>query len=276
MNINTEPTLAQLLKSAQSELKISSTPRLDAWVLLSFATKRPRHWLVANSSQKASDTMSSDALSYFDYLVKIRSLGTPISLIIGSKEFYGIDFYVNKYTLTPRPESEAIVQEVINSAPKNSKLLDVGTGAGAIAISVAIHRPDLDIFACDNSPKALEVARKNALHHQVDIKIQSSDLISLYKSDSFQIITANLPYLPDSYSNKPDLQFEPTGALFGGADGLDIYRRLFEQLKDASSSTVITEHLPSQKDAMDIIASTNHLQFVKSLSDFCSVYSATQ
>ena len=269
-------TIAKLLKSAESELDVSDTPRLDVWILLSFASNKPRSWLLANSSHEASTVIGSSSLSYFEYLVKRRASGVPISFLTGNKEFYGFNFIVTKHTLIPRPESETIVQEAISSTPQDSKLLDVGTGTGAIAVSIAANRPDLKVYACDNSPQAIKIAQKNAHHHQVKVKIEHSDLISIYKNETFQTITANLPYLPNSYSSKLDLQFEPASALLGGEDGLDIYRRFFQQLKNVSSSMIIVEHLPNQKNKMDKIAYLNSLKPIKSLSDLCSVYSSNK
>ena len=271
----TKTTLAHSLKSAQSQLTDSSTPYLDACILLSFASDKPQHWLLANSSAPVENLFDNKVISLFHDLINQRASGIPVAYIVGRKEFYGIDLFVTEDVLIPRPESEIIVDEVIDRAPRNSRLLDMGTGTGALAIAINAHRPDIEVHACDNSSLALEVAKKNIDYRQANINILKSDLFSSYSSQSFDTVIANLPYLPDSYLSKPDLQYEPTNALNGGKDGLDIYRRFFAQAKNADNPTILTEHLPSQKDSMQSIAADNGFILDKSLSELCSVYTSS-
>lgn len=271
----TKTTLAHLLKSAQSQLTDSSTPRLDACILLSFAGDKPQHWLLANSSVPVNNLFGNKAINLFRDLINQRASGVPIAYIVGRKEFYGIDLFVTQDTLIPRPESEIIVDEVIATVPSNSRLLDMGTGTGALAIAISAHRPDIEVYACDNSSPALEVAKKNIDHHQANIHTLKSDLFSSCTNQSFNTVIANLPYLPDSYTAKPDLQYEPMDALIGGKDGLDIYRRFFAQVRNVDNLTIITEHLPNQTNSMRSIAADNGFILNKSLSELCTVYTSS-
>ena len=160
----------------------------------------------------------------------------PIQYQRGFSEFYKLRFLVSPAVLIPRPETELLVEQVIKANPTN--VLEIGTGSGCIAISIAKNLPEVKITAVDISPDALKVAKKNAKSHRVQnqISFKNSDLLSAFSIDEnieVDWIVANLPYIPSSRIQTVDSSvkdFEPHLALDGGADGFDLYRKLFLEM----------------------------------------------
>jgi release factor glutamine methyltransferase len=165
--------------------------------------------------------------------VKRRTKGEPSAYITGSKEFFGLEFKVNRHVLIPRPETELLVEKAISlcRSSEYSTVADIGTGCGAIAVSLAVNVPSLKIYAVDVSAKALEVARQNCVKHDV------KDRVTLLRGDLLEplpepvdLIIANLPYVRESeMPSKGPLSFEPQVALNGGEKGLDKIKRLCRQ-----------------------------------------------
>ncbi len=221
-----------LLKTTKEfeRLGISSS-RLDAEIILAHCLKKDRVWLLAHNDQPLTKSDQTVA----NRLIKKRLSRQPISYVTNQKEFYGLDFYVDKRVLTPRDETELIAEEVIKNAPQGSSLIDIGTGSGALAITIAKHRPDLVISASEISAPALEVAKVNAtkiLGQNHKINMITSDLFDKIVG-RFDIVITNLPYVSTDYKPRmmAEVQYEPAIALFGGAgDGLDLYREFFRQL----------------------------------------------
>ena len=166
-------------------------------------------------------------------ILKRRLTNEPLQYILGEIEFYGINLKLNPSVLIPRVETESLVTELIKLKPK--RLLDLGTGSGAIAIAVKANCPNTSVLATDISQNALELAQENARAKKLDIEFALSDLLENKAVQSFakdaDVIAANLPYLPlaDKASYKL-LAFEPSLALFSGQDGLDLFRRFEQQI----------------------------------------------
>lgn len=220
--------IADILQDAESKLRNAdiSSARLDSQLLLSFVIRQQRAWLLANGDQRISNTEQTT----FTHLIDRRAAREPLAHLTGSREFYGLDFFINQDVLTPRAETEKITELAIKYAPQNSRLIDIGTGCGAIAIAIAKHRPDLDIWATEISPTAISVAKRNAKQHSVNIKFVQSDLFESIDA-KFSTVVTNLPYLIDNTELMPEVQREPAVALFGGSgDGLELYRRFLSQL----------------------------------------------
>jgi len=173
--------------------------------------------------------ISEAALARFHAFEKSRLAGKSVAVILGHKEFFGLDFFVNENVLIPRPETELLVAEILKIAPRS--LLDVGTGSGCVAISAKKNLPHCRVSASDVSPAALAVAQKNSQNLGVEIELIESDLLEKI-SDEFEVIAANLPYIPDDSREiqKSVADFEPRLALYGGADGLDLIRKLLIQI----------------------------------------------
>ncbi len=223
-------------------LKNSKVPSLDAEVLLAYVLGEDREYLIAWSEKE----VAKDFILLFTEYEKRAISGEPVAYIVGKKEFYGLDFFVDERVLIPRPETEMMVAEVLGYLKENSerknhwKILDVGTGSGNIAVSIAKNLEDLalEIEAVDVSEEALEVARVNAAQHGVDDKIHffQGDLLEFAEEgEKFDVIVANLPYIGTMRNNFVEgnvKKYEPNSALFGGADGLALYKKLFQQIHD--------------------------------------------
>lgn len=218
-------TIGQALKDAEEQLKAAgiSSARLDALILMEYVTGKNREGLIAHSDQ-----ILESPEPYFDLIGK-RSHRTPLVHLTGKREFYGLELDITPAVLTPRVETEKMVDLAIHYAPKNSRLIDVGTGSGALAIAIKKHRPDLEVWASEVSKEAIDVARKNASGHKSDIHFVESDLWQKIDG-TFTTVVTNLPYLKDDAELMPEVQKEPAVALFGGQDGLELYRKFLQDL----------------------------------------------
>jgi release factor glutamine methyltransferase len=176
---------------------------------------------------------------YREY-VKRRANREPVQYILGETEFYGLPFKVTPSVLIPRPDTEILVDKVVEYLktlpnPDSQKLLDVGTGSGCIAIALAKHFPKLTILAIDKSEDAIRIAEENAIRNQVSVNFQVIDFFELNTANSeFDIIVSNPPYIAETdwHNIQPEVkQFEPHSALLAGKDGLDFYRKMIPELK---------------------------------------------
>lgn len=233
-------TIQKALLWGEKILKPKKIPtvQLDAEILLAFALNKNREWLIAHSNDK----IAAKDFHKYQRLILRRSKFEPIAYIIGKKEFYGLEFRVNKNVLIPRPETEILVETILKEIENphlksltQYSIADIGTGSGNIAITLAkqlaISNKQYAITASDVSKKALKVAKQNAKKHQVSDKIKflQSDLFDNFpKNLKFDIICANLPYLGQEFKNLP---FEPEIALKGGKTGIEIYKKFFKQIK---------------------------------------------
>jgi release factor glutamine methyltransferase len=215
-------TIQEWLRQTTGQLKAGeiSSAALDAELILSAVTAQDRAWLKAHGPDKLDPDQAATA----SRLAERRLNREPLVHLTGQRQFYGLDFKITPNVLTPRVETEQMVEWAIKYAPTSTRLIDVGTGSGAIAIAIAAHRPDLAITATDVSVAALKVAAVNAKRHSVDIDWYYSDLWTDVDS-TFHTVVTNLPYLRDNADLMPEVKREPAVALFGGADGLDLYRR---------------------------------------------------
>lgn len=201
----------------------------DAQLILAYVLKQDRAWLFAHEDDSLTQAQEELTTS----LVQSRASRQPLSYVLGHREFAGLNFIIDSRALTPRVETETIVEQVTNRAPRNAAILDVGTGSGAMAISIKQLRPDLEVTASEVSSDALALAKENAaqlLAEPTAIAFIQSDLLNSIK-DRYDIIVANLPYVTRKMELLPEVRAEPDIALFGGAnDGLDLYREFFKQL----------------------------------------------
>ena len=202
------------------------------------AMQMPRQDLFANQEMEVSGQQEHELNS----VIERRRKREPLAYILGRKEFYGVNLLVNSDVLIPRPETELIVEHTLfmglmGMETAELTIADVGTGTGAIAINLALHLPSAKIYAIDYYDPVLDVSSYNIRSHNV------ADRITLLKGDLLDplpepvdLIVANLPYVPTERIPRlePEIQWEPTEALDGGADGLDLIRRLLEQASDPS------------------------------------------
>jgi len=217
--------IKQAIDWGVNQLPNSFSPRLDAEVLLAFASKKTR----TNLYQIPNTTISPSQLKKYKTLIAKRATSIPIAHITHQKEFFDIIFHVNSNTLIPRPETEAIVTSTMELARNKNitTIYDVGTGCGNIAIALAKNLPNTNIIASDICKRTLQVAKRNVVAYKLEnqIKIIHSNLTE--HITTAQLIVANLPYVPEHYKVSKDILFEPPKALFAGVDGLDIYKKFF-------------------------------------------------
>jgi release factor glutamine methyltransferase len=227
--------LSTLLKESQQVLSRALSIQTDeagadVRLLLQNVLNVNHAWLISH----ANDPLSADQSNAFNALFDRRLAGEPMAYILGQREFYGLNLKTTLATLIPRPDTEVLVESALAKIPtdKPTNLLDLGTGSGAIALSIASQRPLAKITAVDFSEKALQVAQENAaslnLNH-VDF-VQSSWFVSL-ANRKFDLIVSNPPYIAkdDLHLSRGDLRFEPISALASGVDGLDDIRIIIKQ-----------------------------------------------
>ena len=251
-----------MAKSRFEQVDIKSA-RLDSEILLASVLKKDKEWLITHDN----DELSAKQQLVFNKFVERRLDREPVCYITNKLDFYGIDFYVDSRVLSPRVETELIAEEAIKNAPKNSKLIDLGTGSGAIAVAIAKHRSDLEITATEISEEAMEVAKlnaKNILGKDNKIKFIMADVWDGVDG-AFDTIVTNLPYVSEDYkpNMKPEVLKEPAVALFGGkGDGLDLYRKFYSDIKRHINpdSKIYHESDPWQHEGLKALAEAEGLK----------------
>lgn len=257
------------LRAAEELLvKESGTARLDAEVLLSDALGKNTAWLHAHGD----GSIDIGLLKQLDGQLQRRVRHEPIAYIRGRQEFYGRDFMVNKYVLVPRPESETMIELALKYSDNPVAIADVGSGSGALGITLALelNLPLVDFYDIDSN--TLKVAKINARSHNIEAGFYVSDLLSK-ANKPYDVVLANLPYVPDSHTINKAAMIEPAIAIFGGEDGLDLYRKLFEQLSAFTwkPQIVCTESLPFQHIELEKIAAEHKFKLTDE-SDFIQIF----
>ena len=222
-----------------------ATARLDILVLLEDATGQGRAWILANPSFE----LSKKTLDTLNKQLRRRAHHEPLAYIRGKSEFFGREFKITSATLQPRPETETMI-EVLKKLrlPSKPVIADIGTGSGAIAITAKLELPNALVSAIEINTDALKVAQQNAKALKADVEFYEGNLLEPIVDQKIDIILANLPYVPDGFTINQAAMQEPSIAIFGGEDGLDIYRRLFLQISQLAQKPlyVLTESLPFQ------------------------------
>ena len=229
-------TIKEALSKGMIILKNNNveSPKLKARLLLQYILKQTRQYIIVYDNKDISKK------EQFEYFINIEKLtkGVPLQHITHLQEFMKMDFFVDENVLIPRPDTEILVEETIKIAQrmKAPKILDLCTGSGAIAISIAKNVSNAEIYAVDISEKALKVARKNAERLEVvkKVKFIKSNLFNEIGKNKFDIIVTNPPYIKkeDIQYLSDEVQNEPLLALDGGLDGLDFYRKILNQAID--------------------------------------------
>ncbi|KQW90115.1 protein-(glutamine-N5) methyltransferase, release factor-specific [Massilia sp. Root418] len=197
---------------------------LDNRILICHALGLTRVGLITQSERM----LTADEAARLGALLQRRLDGEPIAYIVGQREFFGLPFNVGPAVLIPRPDTELLVELAMERLPPSGRVLDMGTGSGAIAVALAHSRPDAAVTALDVSPAALEVARGNAALNQARVRFLESDWYSAAAGERFDLIVSNPPYIAsgDRHLSEGDLRFEPSGALTDFADGLSALRTI--------------------------------------------------
>ncbi|MDX1524005.1 MAG: peptide chain release factor N(5)-glutamine methyltransferase [Anaerolineae bacterium] len=238
------------------------TPQLDAELLLAHVLEQGRTWLYSYPQTP----LTPDQLAGYWSLISRRERREPVAYLTGVKAFFGLDFLVNKHVLIPRPETELLVEVAIAHCQRlldkshHLSIVDIGTGSGCIAITLARHLPDVAVVAGDISPHALDVARQNACIHGVKDRVMgvNGDLLQPY-SGPFDLIVSNPPYISEAELRQTPVevqQYEPRQALWAGADGLSLIRKLFEQAqqKVSTKGAVLVEIGAGQGKQVEAVA----------------------
>jgi release factor glutamine methyltransferase len=197
---------------------------LENRILLCHALGLTRVALITQSER----TLDAAEAATLGALVARRQAGEPIAYILGRREFFGLDFDVSPAVLIPRPDTELLVELALERLAPQGRVLDMGTGSGAIAVALAHHRADAAVCALDVSDAALEVAGRNAARHGAAVRLLRSDWFGALGADTFDLIVSNPPYIAagDVHLSEGDLRFEPSGALTDHADGLSALRTI--------------------------------------------------
>ena len=253
--------IQQALQQASQNLAESSpTARLDAQVLLTHVIQCNTAHLLAWPEKK----LSEEQISAYQRLIQQRQQGLPVAHLTGSREFWSLNFSVNNSTLIPRPETETLIEFILDkfSDREKIKLLDMGTGTGAIAITIATEKPGWKIFASELSADALKLAIDNSNTHQTDnISFVQSNWFNNIKHNDFDIIVSNPPYIAngDPHLLAGDVRFEPQSALSAGETGMDDIEHLCAHATNylTKNGCLIVEHGYNQKQLVSVCFAKN-------------------
>jgi release factor glutamine methyltransferase len=237
------PLLRDALTTAVNRLTAANAPsaRLNAELLLMFTLDCDRAYLFAHPERE----LSTEELGRYEEALAERARGVPAQYITGHQEFWGMDFIVSPAVLIPRPETEHVIETVLRlksagegaRPTRASRIVDVGTGSGCIALALAKELPGAEIHATDISRAALEIARANAARLQLDgrVRFHETDLLQGLEPGSFDFVVSNPPYVGESEEDQVQLEvrkFEPRQAVFAGPSGLEVISRLIPQARD--------------------------------------------
>ncbi len=246
-----------------------ATARLDCTVLLEDLIRKDRSWLLAHPEFE----LNKKEVEQLERQLKRRMSHEPLAYLRGKSEFYGREFIINKHVLEPRPESETVIDLLKSLKIKQPfNLVDVGAGSGALGITAKLELPNITVEMLELDDEAIKICEKNKQHFNVDVSIKNSDLLGS-ATKPYDVILANLPYVPDNYHVNQAAAMEPSIAIFGGPDGLDLYRRLFGQIAKNSMFPryVLTESLPFQQVELVKIAQLTDYELLKT-DDFIQVF----
>jgi release factor glutamine methyltransferase len=261
------------LKAALEEA-VTAIARVDAHVLMAHVLGVNRAYLAAHPMRVL--TQSEDAR--VDMLVAQRALGQPVAYLVESREFYGRDFFVCPDVLIPRPETEGLVEAALARLAAGATCLDLGTGSGAIAVTLACERPGARVTATDTSAAALAIAKRNALAHGCEGRIEwlAGPWYAPLGGRRFDAIVANPPYVAaaDAHLGEGDLRFEPAQALSDGSrDGLDSIRAIIDAAREHlnSGGWLLLEHGYDQAAAVRALLEAARFAEVVSLPDLAGI-----
>jgi release factor glutamine methyltransferase len=265
--------MSDTIAALQRQSKLDA---LDNRVLLCHALGVNRIALITQSER----VLTAEESQRFAALVQRRLDGEPIAYIVGQREFFGLPFEVNEAVLIPRPDTELLVELTLDRLPAQGRVLDMGTGSGAIAVSLAHTRKDADVTALDVSPDALAVARRNAANNGARVTFLQSDWYgALQDAEPFDVIASNPPYIAsgDRHLSEGDLRYEPVGALTDHADGLSALRIIIagapQHLKP--QGWLLMEHGYDQSEAVRALLTEAGYAEVQSWPDLAGIERVT-
>lgn len=267
-------TVGELIQYGIQQLTDPTTARLDCEILLCNILKQPHYFLYAHSDVVVEQRDIVD----FNSLISKRANGFPVAYLIGEKEFWSLRLQVNQHTLIPRPETELLVEQALALIENinNCKILDLGTGSGAIALAIARERPDCSVTATDISLPTLAMAQQNAgLLGIRNVQFIHSDWYASLTSQSFDLIVSNPPYVEsgDSGFINGDIRYEPRVALDGGSFGLDAFRRIVpgSNMYLKSGGKLLFEHGHAQGELIRELLHANRFIEILTRQDYAGL-----
>lgn len=263
------------VRQTLEELQTGGLDRLDAQMLVLLALQRGPHdraWLMAHDG----DALPADAAARLQALVQRRQRGEPMAYLRGDQEFFGLQLQVDPRVLVPRPDTETLVNwalDVLAVGSKSARVLDLGTGSGAIALAIAAQRPEAAVSATDASEDALAVARSNAQRLALPVQFHAGSWLDAVPDQRFDAIVTNPPYIADTDPHLVALTHEPLSALTAGADGLDDIKTI---IKDAPRAMVpggwlLIEHGFDQAEAVRSLLQAAGFEQVSSRTDLAAI-----
>lgn len=244
---------------------------VDQRILVCHALGISRTALITQSER----ALSAQEAASISALLQRRQDGVPVAYIIGQREFFGLPFETTPAVLIPRPDTELLVELALERLPPRSRVLDMGTGSGAIAVAIAHNRPDATVTALDVSQEALAVAARNAQRNDAKVRFLHSDWYSAVAGEQFDLIVSNPPYIADGdrHLSEGDLRFEPSGALTDFADGLSALRTIIAGAPErlAPGSWLLMEHGYDQSAAVRNLLSEAGYTEVQSWQDLAGI-----
>lgn len=267
--MNNPDSIESLLKWATAHLNDSESPALDARLLLCHCLECNQAYLLT-WPDKVIDTTLTDQ---YRKLIEQRAEGHPVAHLLGYRDFWTLRLRTNPSTLIPRPETELLVEQaLVFELPHKARVLDLGTGTGAIALALASEKPDWQVTGVDFQSEAVELAKTNGSENSLShVRFEQSDWFSALNGESFDLIVSNPPYVEDDskYLNQGDVRFEPLSALTSGTDGLNDIRRICRSLAPFLNANgwVLFEHGNTQAEAVQQILRESGLSKIASRKD---------
>jgi release factor glutamine methyltransferase len=260
--------IKSLLQKAQALLGESRSGE----ILLAYVLKQSQTFLYTYPEK----IITQEELTQFENLISERQQGVPIAYLIGEKEFYSLNFKVTPDTLIPRCETEILIDEALRilSVDASSKILELGTGSGAIAITLAKHLPHAQVLATDISVKALQVASENAQHYALNnIDFIHSDWFAEIPSQTFDLIISNPPYVANNDPHLNALRYEPLSALAAGEKGLDCLEKIIANAPDYLSKNgwLLLEHGYDQENSVQQLLKNKSFQNIQTITDLAGL-----
>lgn len=264
-------TVQQWLQTARQQLAQFVPPdeaSMEAQILLMHVLNVNRAWLIAH----ATDNLTDMSITKVESLLQRRLQGEPVAHILGSREFFGLALKVTPDTLIPRPDTETLVEAALAKVNGRMRVLDLGTGTGAIALAIARHAPHCEVIAVDASTGALAVAQENAQAlHLNNVQCVQSNWFAALPAHRFDLIVSNPPYIEtdDPHLLQGDLRFEPISALASGADGLQDIRQIIAEAPDYlnAGGWLMLEHGYNQAEAVQQLLNAQGLRTVETIKD---------
>ncbi|HCJ6374404.1 peptide chain release factor N(5)-glutamine methyltransferase [Citrobacter sp. RHBSTW-00671] len=258
------------LREAISQLQASESPRRDAEIILEFVTGKGRTYILAFGETQLTD----EQCEQLNALVVRRQRGEPVAHLTGVREFWSLPLFVSPATLIPRPDTECLVEQALARLPASPcRILDLGTGTGAIALALASERPDCTVTAVDRMPDAVDLANRNRLNLAIDnVRVLQSNWFSALSGQQFEMIVSNPPYIDeqDPHLAQGDVRFEPLSALVAGASGLADIILIIDQSRRVLSAGgyLLLEHGWQQGEAVRDAFTRAGYQAVETCRDY--------